>query len=135
MIKQKDRDKKSDMVKVRNILIVEDDSSTQILYSALLSNHYIIYMSSSASEAKKQLKDNTMDLIILDLSLKGEEDGLSLVHFIRKSKKHKKVSILAVTAHAFMYDRNRCLEAGCDDFLTKPIRGELLKQKIKEYLN
>jgi CheY-like chemotaxis protein len=123
------------MSKMNSILVVEDDSATQILYSALLSDHYTIYMSSSALEAKKQLKDHTVDLVILDLSLQGEEDGLNLMHYIRNSKKHKNVSVLAVTAHAFMYDRKRCLEAGCDDFLTKPIRGELLKQKIIEYLN
>jgi DNA-binding response OmpR family regulator len=122
------------MTKKQNILIVEDDLNTQILYKALLSDKYELFTCDTVLQAKEYLKKDGIDLVILDLSLKGEDDGLVLVRFIRADKKWNKTTILAVTAHAFVFDKERCLEAGCNAFLTKPIRGNTLIGYIQKSL-
>ena len=85
-------------------------------------------------EAKQQLKEQKVDLVLLDLSLIGDEDGLDLTRFMRQSKQWKIVPIIAVTAHAFTSDREKCLQAGCNDYLAKPIRSEKLLEMIKAFM-
>jgi CheY-like chemotaxis protein len=124
------------MDKKDKILIVEDDTNTQILYKALLNEKYDLSICDSVSSAKQYLKANgTVKLVLLDLSLKGEEDGLVLAEYIRSSNKGNKIIILAVTAHAFTFDKERCLATGCNDFLTKPLKGKKLLDHIESVLS
>jgi DNA-binding response OmpR family regulator len=122
------------MTNKKKILVVEDDPNTQILYNALLGSNYGLLITDNVKQAKDYLKREKVRLIILDLSLKGEEDGLSLARYIRGEKKYSDIVILAVTAHAFVFDKEQCLEAGCDVFLTKPIRGDVLVGHIQNIL-
>ncbi len=123
------------MVNKHKILIVEDDANTQILYKALFNQKYDYYMCDNVSSAKKYLQENgIVKLILLDLSLKGDDDGLALANYIRSSGKWGEITILAVTAHAFAFDKERCLEAGCDEILIKPIRGNTLVNHINRIL-
>lgn len=69
--------------------------------------------------------------ILMDLSLKGEEDGLQITAQLRQLNGWRKVPIIATTAHAFEEDRERALAAGCDDFLAKPIQPHLLLEAIR----
>ena len=122
------------MTKKQNILIVEDDLNTQILYKALLSDKYELFTCDTVLQAKEYLKKDGIDLVILDLSLKGADDGLVLAQYIRSSKKWNNTTILAVTAHAFVFDKERCLEAGCNAFLTKPLKGNTLVDHVNRIL-
>ena len=88
----------------------------------------------SVEEARQQLGKHPVDLVLLDLSLVGGEDGLTLAKEMRSSKKWQKTPMIAVTAHAFSSDRDNVLEAGCEDFLTKPVKQGLLLEKISTYL-
>ncbi|MEE9190475.1 MAG: response regulator, partial [Candidatus Neomarinimicrobiota bacterium] len=83
------------------------------------------------SSAKEYLKKDKIELVLLDLSLKGNEDGLVLARYIRENDKWNKVIITAVTAHAFVFDREKCIEAGCNNFFTKPVRGNTLIKHIE----
>jgi CheY-like chemotaxis protein len=116
------------------ILVVEDDHNTQILLSYMLRQNYDVHFAATVDEAKQLLENKTVDLILLDLSLKGDEDGLDLTRYLRQSEQWREVPIIAATAHAFTHDRDNCLAAGCNDYLAKPIRREDLLAKIKEYL-
>jgi DNA-binding response OmpR family regulator len=122
------------MTKKQKILIVEDDPHSQILYKALLRDKYELFICESVLSAKEHLKKQKIDLVLLDLSLKGNEDGLVLARYIRENDRWNKVIIIAVTAHAFVFDRDKCLDAGCNDFFTKPIRGKTLISHIEKAL-
>ncbi len=121
-------------VKKPLVLLVEDDPSSQKLTKFFLKAKFDIYFAVSVKEAKEQLKKYPIDLILLDLSLVGNEDGLDLVRWMRKTKTWQKTPVVAVTAHAFTTDRDNCLAAGCNDYLTKPIKREELIEKLGEYL-
>jgi CheY-like chemotaxis protein len=135
-IKQKEvKDKPTaEVVDKSLILLVEDDTSSQKLTEFFLKKQYNICFAVSVDEAQQQLKKYPVDLILLDLSLIGNEDGLDLVRWMRKSKTWKKTPVIATTAHAFTTDQNNCIAAGCNDYLPKPIKREKLLEKISEFV-
>ncbi len=70
-------------------------------------------MASSAREAWDLLHDRVFDLVLMDISLKGDEDGLSLTRRLRTETAFEKLPIVAVTAYAFPDDKKRALDSGC----------------------
>lgn len=124
--------KETSSVKRKEILIVEDDLHSQIYFTKLLSVLYDTAVAASAREAWTLLHDRSFDLVLMDISLKGDEDGLSLTRRLREEEKFKNIPIVAVTAYAFPEDRKRALEAGCTDYLSKPVSGSDLHSKIAE---
>jgi len=117
-----------------HILIVEDDLDTQVLYEKTIGRKYGIAKAVSVNEAKQFLTKDKCDLVLLDLSLEGSEDGLDLTRYIRQSKKLKSIPVIAVTAHAFTQDMNNCLSAGCNEYVPKPYPIFELLKKVDDYL-
>ena len=115
------------------ILLVEDDPGSRKLVEFFLKEKYDLCFAVSVGEAKEQLKKYPVDLVLLDLSLVGNEDGLDLVKWMRKSKIWKKTPVIATTAHAFTTDQNNCITAGCNDYLSKPIKKNGLLEMISKY--
>jgi len=116
------------------LLVVEDDPNSQKLAGFTLKKDFDLYFAESVTEAKQQLDAHHINLILLDLSLKGDEDGLDLARFVRKNEAWHQMPIIALTAHAFTSDRDRCLEAGCNDFMTKPFRRAELLEAINNIM-
>ncbi len=116
------------------ILLVEDDEDAQLLGRLHLQTVYNVSVAGSVSEATDVLKRMLVNLILLDLSLGGKEDGLDLVRYLRVSKKWKNLPVIALTAHAFKSDQENCLKAGCNDFITKPTTKAILLSKISAVL-
>jgi CheY-like chemotaxis protein len=116
------------------ILVIEDDESTLRLMYYYLRDDYDPKFADRVSEARKILDNEPVVLILLDLSLKGKEDGLDLVRELRASKKWGDIPIIATTAHVFTTDKERCLAAGCNDFLPKPISRIQTLDAIKKWL-
>ena len=114
------------------ILIVEDDPHSQLYFTKLLSGMYDTAVAESAAEAWDQLHDRKVDLVLMDISLKGDEDGLSLTRRLRAEDGYGTLPIVAVTAYAFPDDRKRAMEAGCTDYLPKPVSSNDLHRKIAE---
>jgi len=117
----------------KTILIVEDDPHSQLYFIKLLSGAYNVSAVVSAREAWDMVHNNSFDLILMDISLSGGEDGLSLTRRLRNEDAYKSLPILAVTAYAFPEDRQKAINAGCTDYLSKPVSGPDLNRKI-EYL-
>ncbi len=122
------------MRNLRHILIVEDDLDTQVLYEKTIGQKYEIETAVSVSQAKSILSKDKFDLVLLDLSLDGNEDGLDLTRFIRRTNTLKTMPVIAVTAHAFIQDMMNCLNAGCDEFIPKPYPIFELLKKVDHYL-
>ncbi len=125
---------KEDFSKKPLILVVEDVFNSQNLVKFFTKEIYDLVFAVSVHEAKELLKNNPIELILLDLSLIGDEDGLDLARYLRKTKKWKKIPIIATTAHAFVTDRNNVLAAGCNDYLAKPIKQQELLKRIKRII-
>jgi len=114
------------------ILIVEDDPHSQLYFTKLLSGLYDTAVASSAREAWDLLHGRVFDLVLMDISLKGDEDGLSLTRRLRTEAAFEKLPIVAVTAYAFPDDKKRALDSGCTDYLPKPVSSNDLHRKILE---
>ncbi len=113
---------------LQHILIVEDDENAQRLFGLFLKNRYEVHYATTVSEGREALDSFAITLVVTDLSLVGGEDGLALVTWIREHANYSELPVIALTAHAFISDRDRCLDAGCNDFITKPIfRSQLLE--------
>lgn len=103
------------------VLIVEDIEDNLILIRHLLElGDFRVAEARDGREALAQAQALRPDLILLDISL-PEVDGWTVVRTLRRMPEFRATPIVALTAHAMPGDREKTLEAGCDDFLAKPI--------------
>lgn len=119
-----------------NILLVEDNLINQkVTVKVLNDSGYKSDTVTDGKEALEAIDKNNYDLILMDVQM-PEMDGIKATLEIRKLKSAKcKIPIIAITAHALMGDRERCLSAGMDDYITKPINSEILIKTIDKLLN
>jgi signal transduction histidine kinase/CheY-like chemotaxis protein len=115
-----------------NILVAEDNLVNQRLAVRLLEKRgHRVTVAENGREAVEELKKRTFDLVLMDVQM-PEVDGLEATGFIREREKstgaHQR--IIALTAHAMKGDRERCLAAGMDGYLTKPIRPKELDEVL-----
>jgi signal transduction histidine kinase/ligand-binding sensor domain-containing protein len=117
----------------KRILVVEDDTSNfMLLYEILKSSGAIILRAENGNEALKILsEDQKPDLIIMDIKLPGM-DGYEATRRIRKI--NRKIPIIANTAYAMAGDRQKSIEAGCNEYISKPTDRKLLLNLIGKYL-
>lgn len=104
------------------VLLVEDDPANQKLVTLLLSQRgHTVEIAQTGRQAIRMAQENDYDAILMDLSMPGM-DGLQTTAAIRaREKGRKRVPIIAVTAYAMRGDREECLEAGMDAYVSKPI--------------
>lgn len=117
----------------KHILVVEDDeSSSFILGDMLKDTGAVIEYVTGGQEAVDFIRSHPeTDLILMDIHLPGM-DGFTATREIKSISDH--VVVIAQTAYAFSVDYHEAEKAGCDAFLTKPLRSSLLLEKINSYL-
>lgn len=104
------------------ILIIEDHSDTREVLRLLLElDGYEISEAHTGEEGIAMAKIDIPDLILMDISLAGEINGLEATRRLRADEKFDNTVIIALTAHAMNGNREMTLECGCDDYMTKPI--------------
>ena len=118
----------------KKILVVEDDFSSQELLGVILKKNFDIGFVVSGEEALEIIKENQYDMVLMDISLKGSINGLQLTKILRNNPLYNKIPIIAVTAHAFENDRIASIEAGCSDYISKPIRKNDLLNIVNKNL-
>lgn len=117
----------------KNILVIEDDiPSAEFLTEILISRGCKVFHAENGEEGLSKFKSQTIHLVLLDIQL-PEMNGYQIAEAIRKID--DSVPIIAQTARAFAEDREKCLEAGCNDYITKPIPYSVLVNTISVYLN
>ncbi|MGH7898717.1 MAG: PAS domain S-box protein [Candidatus Binatia bacterium] len=106
------------------VLVVEDDPETQLLMKRFLSRRYRVLVAATAAEARYLLGAYAEEVrvILMDLALKGPEDGLALTRDLRTQPRWRTIPIIATTAHVLPDDRQNALSAGCDLYLPKPVQ-------------
>ncbi|MES1243354.1 MAG: response regulator [Acidobacteriota bacterium] len=104
------------------ILLVEDEPDTRELVRLTLElDGHEVVEAASAEEGIVRARAARPDLILMDLSLGGQFDGLEATKRLRADPSFDDTPIVALTAHAMQGDRERSLAAGCDEHWTKPI--------------
>jgi putative two-component system response regulator len=121
------------------ILIVDDQpQNIELLEAYLVPQGYEVITAATGEEALGKLSGNQIDLILLDVMMPGM-DGFEVTRRVRQDSLHRLLPIILVTALKETEDRVKGIEAGCDDFLSKPVdRMELLARvrsllKVKDY--
>ena len=105
------------------IAVVEDNMDNRLLVQAILEDQYEISEYENGKEVVDGLADNIPDLVLLDISLPGM-DGTEVLEWVRSQERLKNLPVIALTAHAMSGDRERYLEMGFDEYVTKPIVDE-----------
>ncbi|GAB4548778.1 MAG: response regulator [Anaerolineae bacterium] len=117
------------------ILVVEDNPDNRILITDVLDSlGYQVIVANDGEEGIKRANTDKPDLILMDISLPGK-DGLTATREIKATETTRHIPIIALTAHAMVGDRERALEAGCDDYVSKPIDLKELATKLSHFLS
>jgi signal transduction histidine kinase/DNA-binding response OmpR family regulator len=117
----------------RHILLAEDNIINQKVATALLQKMgHSVVLAANGQKALQVLEKESFDLILMDVQM-PEMDGFAATAAIRSQEKitGSHVAIVAMTAHAMKGDRERCLDAGMDDYISKPISQQDLKAVIQ----
>ncbi len=121
----------------RILLVDDNEDNRNLLHLYLRNTPYSLKTSKDGAEAVKMFKQDIFDCVIMDIEM-PILDGYEATRQLRQweEEQHlKAVPIIALTAHAFVRFRKKCVEAGCSDYLTKPIRRNTLLQTLSTHLN
>ncbi|MBN1180985.1 MAG: PAS domain S-box protein [Bacteroidales bacterium] len=115
------------------ILIAEDeDTNFTFLKEVLNRTNAYLLRAKTGTEAIELFKRNSIDIILMDIKL-PEKNGLLATKEIRR--KSNTVPIIAQTAYAMEEDREKCIQAGCNDYITKPIKQGILISALSKYMD
>jgi two-component system cell cycle response regulator DivK len=121
-------------VAMAKILIVEDDEMNRDMLSRrLLKRGYEVTIAVDGVEGVRLATEQSPDLVLMDMSL-PEMDGWEAIRQLRAAQTTSAIPIIALTAHAMADDRRKAIEAGCNDFDTKPVELTRLLGKIEALL-
>lgn len=107
--------------------------SSQTYYKVILGDHYDVHMVTTVEEAKKAIRDMEFRLVIVDISLPGEEDGIALLKYLSQAVTPC-LPAFVISAHAFPQYRENALESGAVAFFTKPIMSGVLLEALKKHI-
>jgi len=116
------------------ILLVDDDDLNLFFGRALLKTlHLDVVIADSGAAALQQLQQHTIDLVLMDVSM-PEMNGYETTQRIRADARFTHLPIIALTAHAIAGERERCLAAGMNDYLTKPFVPATMQPMLERWL-
>lgn len=116
---------------MKKILIAEDNDSNFILMTYILKKYYLFDRAKNGQEAVEMVDKFDYDVVLMDIKM-PIMDGLEATKRIKE--KHPDLPVIALTANAFDSDRQLAIEAGCDDFLSKPVSSEICVKTIDKFL-
>lgn len=115
----------------KKILVAEDVDSNYLLLKTLIGKEYSLQHAQNGLEAVELFNSTSPDIILMDIKM-PEMDGLEATKIIRLQSKN--IPIIALTAFAFESDKAEALQAGCNDFLTKPYSKSALLNVLQKYI-
>ena len=115
------------------ILVVEDNPKNLRLVNDILeSQGYSILKAETGEEGLKKARDKNPDLIIMDIQM-ADYDGLLVTKILKENDVTAQIPIIALTAMAMKGDREKIIQAGCDDYLSKPFRYDHLIETVRKW--
>jgi HAMP domain-containing protein/signal transduction histidine kinase/DNA-binding response OmpR family regulator len=120
----------------RKVLIVDDDMRNIFALSTILEEHDMVIVSAdNGRDAIRMLQvDTEVEIVLMDIMM-PEMDGIETIRAIRQISQLKNLPIVAVTAKAMKGDREKCIEAGAWDYLSKPVDPEQLLAVLRAWLH
>lgn len=116
------------------VLYIEDNEDNRKLVNRILRAAGIaVTLAPDGRSGLMQVENELPDLILVDINL-PEIDGYTIVRELRKKYDRKQLPILALTAHALKDDQEKCIAAGCNGYIPKPIDVDTLPEQILSYL-
>lgn len=116
------------------ILLAEDNEINRQVARELLEGMGLdVVMATNGAEAVEQVRNEDFDLVFMDIQM-PEMDGYQATRMIRRKFGKDKLIIIAMTAHAMTGDRERCLQAGMNDHISKPLSPDALKRMVRHWL-
>ena len=117
------------------VLLAEDNPTNQFVMMKLLRDMGLqVDLAENGLEVVERLRLQPYDLILMDVQM-PKMDGLAATRIIRALPQRSDTPIVALTANAFVDDRDRCLEAGMNGFLSKPVEARLLRETLEQWLH
>ena len=116
---------------MKKILVAEDNDSNFILMTYILKKYYAYERARNGKEAVELVGKNAYDMVLMDIKM-PVMDGLEATKAIKEN--NPDIPIIALTANAFDSDRQLAMDAGCIDFLSKPVSSDLCIKVLKKYL-
>jgi len=104
-----------------------------LIVDVLNSLEYEVFQATDGLRGVEMIQNLRPDLVLMDLSL-PKKDGWTATREVKAQQDLKQIPIIALTAHAMKGDKERALEAVCDDYITKPINLQELASKLDDYL-
>lgn len=104
-----------------------------LISDVLVSLQYEVLQAVDGEQGLQMAEEFRPDLILMDLSL-PRLDGWSATRLLKSNPELRAIPVIALTAHAMVGDRERALEAGCDDYISKPINLRELAAKLNKFI-
>lgn len=121
-------------IKERDKILIVDDTLANIeILHRILQGDYDLFFAKNGHDCLRIAQRELPDLILLDIMM-PEMDGYEAMRAVRKMAKYKKLPMIALTAKAMKGDREKCVEAGASDYITKPVDTEQLLSLLRVWL-
>jgi HAMP domain-containing protein/CheY-like chemotaxis protein/signal transduction histidine kinase len=119
----------------RNILVVDDDARNIFALASMLENHGMSVSSATSGRGAIELIEQTpdLDIVLMDIMM-PDMDGYETMRHIRNASQFRSLPILALTAKAMKGDREKCLDAGASDYISKPVNTDELLSLMRVWL-
>jgi HAMP domain-containing protein/signal transduction histidine kinase/CheY-like chemotaxis protein len=124
-----------EILRNRKVLVVDDDARNIFALTSLLENHEVEVISTTKGKSAIEIIKNTPDirLVLMDIMM-PEMDGYETIRQIRNMPEFRTLPILALTAKAMKGDREKCLDAGASDYISKPVNTDQLLSLMRVWL-
>jgi len=117
------------------LLVVDDDKSSRDITRLFLRDLCDVDSADNGITAIKKTEEKKYDIILMDIGLGREMNGLEAARKIRENAEYTSIPIIAVTAYAMKGDKEEILESGCSHYLSKPFESATIKGLVKEVLS
>jgi CheY-like chemotaxis protein/signal transduction histidine kinase len=118
----------------KSVLVVDDDMRNVFAISKVLEqNSMVVFKAENGAKALSILEEHTLDIVLMDIMM-PIMDGFEAIRKIRRDHKHKNLPIIALTAKAMPEDQVKCIDAGANDYLSKPINLDKLFNMMRVWL-
>jgi CheY-like chemotaxis protein len=119
---------------MQKILLVEDNEMNRDMLSRRLQRRgYSVVTAEDGEKGLLLARSEAPDLVLMDISLPAM-DGWEVTRLLKANQSTRHIPIIALTAHAMVSDREKAIDAGCDDYDTKPVDFGRLNEKIENLL-
>ena len=119
----------------KKVLVIDDDFASRKIVELFLRGEIEIETASTGKEGLDLISANSYSLILLDISLGKGSSGIDVLKLIRANPDYRNTPVIAVTAHAMVGDREKFIESGFNDYLSKPFAKKDLISKVRHFVS